>query len=161
MECESVGIGFCITHDSVHGCADSAVCNTECEIMGLSSVRIRGWAFVSEFLDRPHAVVRLRFGLWNLCSCSADSGPCAFSGPRCSVLWIVVVRSSHCLRHLNLHNAPSCKKGGVETGFVESGSVCRVSVVLMSPVDRGIMEYAILDHVWKPCTLRSPRLRNL
>ena len=124
MECESVGIGFCITHDSVHGCADSAVCNTECEIMGLSSVRIRGWSFVSEFLDRPHAVVRLCFGVWNLCSCSADSGPCAFSGPRCSVLWIVVVRSSHCLCHLNLRNAPSCRKGGVDSGFVESENVC-------------------------------------
>ena len=62
--------------------------------------------------------------MWNLCSCSADSGPCAFSGPRCSVLWIVVVRSSHCLCHLNLRNAPSCRKGGVEPGFVESGNLC-------------------------------------
>ena len=50
-----------------------------------------------------------------------------------------------------LHNAPSCKKGGVEPGIVESGSQ-GVFAVLMSPVDCGIMEYDILDHVWKPCT---------
>ena len=92
--------------------------------MGLSSMSIRGCGFVSEFLDRPHTVVRLCFRVWKLCSCSADSGPCACSGLRCSVLWIVVVRSSHLLCHVIMLNAPSCKKGGVEPGIVESGSVC-------------------------------------
>ena len=98
--------------------------------MGLSSLSIRGWGFVSEFLDRPHTVVRLCFRVWNLCSCSADSGPCAFSGPRCSVLWIVVVRSSHLLCHVILHNAPSCKKGGVEPGKWERLLLsCRLWIV--------------------------------
>ena len=57
--------------------------------MGLSSVSIRGWGFVSEFLDRPHTAVRLCFRVWNLCACCADSGPCAFSGRK-------VLRSPDC-----------------------------------------------------------------